>query len=992
MLNPLTRMCGTRMSTHSQLSQASIASRWCWAKSFPQNPADGPPTHWLPLYQHLTDAGHVARRLWDDWLPRPIMDAVVRAVGDAAAARSLVAWLAAVHDVGKCSPAFAVQVESLAQDMCRGGFAMNGLTRDSNDRRVARHELVGHIAVEDWLQRRGFSDDRARKLASVVAAHHGRPATQSQVSTARLLPHIIGAGIWVDTRDALIDAATADFAASDDLTAWRSADLPQHVLVLLSGIVIVADWIASDTTLFELCPIGTWPTDSPDDRAEQAWGLLDMPRRWRARPPADDAELFSTRFFQEFDIATPRPVQADVMRLARTCPEACLMIIEAEMGVGKTEAALAAAEILAARFDLNGVFIGLPTQATADAIFARLLEWAGRLGLETPVDARLTHGKASQNANLAELERDAYFRGIANDHSESRASHRRPEPDESVIAHRWFGQPKRGPLASLVVGTIDQALIGALQAKHVMLRHLALAGKVVILDEVHAYDVFMGEYLDRILHWLGRYGVPVIMLSATLPADRRRAFVRAYNSGRGSLAPRPPSARVARRRGHTPPEAAPDPLAALAGNIGYPSIVLGTPGQPPRIIHPDATGGPRAVRVVTIADDLTALGELLQTALDGGGCAAVLCNTVRRAQETAVYLRASGDIPVVLAHARFMAADRAERDRELLRLFGKDPSARPERTILVATQVAEQSLDLDFDVMVSDIAPIDLLLQRAGRLHRHRRASRPRRVGEPALYLRGVDWMGRPPVPDRGSLCVYDQYVLLRTLAVLKGRQTLTLPTDIPGLVQSVYGVDAVGPATWADEIAAAREKYVAKIVEKQRRARSFRLAPFNADPAASLIGLVPVQGVNSPNESEAVAAVRDTKETLEVLVLLRDADGILRTPGWLPRDAGRQIPDTEAPRGSLTRAILSCTLRLPIGMCSGDLIDQHIAELERSNREYPALATWGPGHPLRGELVLVLDTEGEAKLGPFDVHYDSRDGLVYHDRRRTTTTEQRYK
>jgi CRISPR-associated helicase Cas3 len=409
----------------------------------------------------------------------------------------------------------------------------------------------------------------------------------------------------------------------------------------------------------------------------------------------------------------PRPVQVAAVEIALAQPEPGLVIVEAPMGEGKTEAALLAAEALAARSGADGCFVALPTRATTDAMFSRVLRWMQALpGLPVDTSVVLAHGTANLNDEYRGLLRRAWIREVGQ--------------DEAGIAHHWLNGRKRGPLAQFVVGTIDQVLFAGLKSRHLMLRHLGLAGKVVIIDECHAYDVFMSRYLDAVLHWLGAYGTPVVLLSATLPAARRAELVRAYDSGRGAE------------------------TVALPEDPGYPVVVAS--GMPARAVP--AGGAARAVRLDRLPDDLDVLAGLLRDALAGGGCAVVVRNTVGRVQETADRLvEIFGADEVTVTHSRFLACDRARLDTDLLRRFGPPGPGveRPARHVVVASQVVEQSLDVDFDLMVTDLAPVDLVLQRTGRLHRHDRP-RPAGLEQPRCVLVGVqDWAATPPRAVPGS-------------------------------------------------------------------------------------------------------------------------------------------------------------------------------------------------------------------------------------------------
>lgn len=290
----------------------------------------------------------------------------------------------------------------------------------------------------------------------------------------------------------------------------------------------------------------------------------------------------------------------------------------------------------------------------------------------------------------------------------------------------------------------------------------------------------------------------------------------------------------------------------LDGDIGYPLLTAsGTEGPAVRVAEPSG----RSVSVVmsSVDDDPETMAEMLQSDLADGGCALVVRNTVRRVQETARHLRgvlADAGIEVSVAHSRFLAPDRAVKDEWLLRSFGspdrlKDAcSRRPDRHVVVASQVAEQSLDIDFDLLVTDLAPVDLVLQRAGRLHRHQRATdqsdRPERVRQARCVITGVDWSTSPPGPARGSIQVYGRYPLLRSLAVLRpyldGSRPLSLPGDIAPLVQAAYGDGEVGPDEWLPAMNDERNRHDEVHLNKERKATTFRLGEVG-DPGEPITG-----------------------------------------------------------------------------------------------------------------------------------------------------------
>ncbi|MEI3101043.1 MAG: CRISPR-associated helicase Cas3' [Oscillospiraceae bacterium] len=434
-------------------------------------------------------------------------------------------------------------------------------------------------------------------------------------------------------------------------------------------------------------------------------------------------------------------MQEEVIRAAEESLSPGIYIIEAQMGQGKTEAALAAAEIFASKWRCDGLFFGLPTQATANGIFPRLERWAEGQTEAAQLSIRLSHGMAMLQKDYREL-----FHGTA-----SQAE----DENKGIFVHPWFEGRKQALLSTFVVGTVDQLLMAALKQKHVMLRHLGLAGKVVVIDECHAYDAYMNQYLERALEWLGVYKTPVILLSATLPAERRARLIEAYHGKK--FAQQPDDWRDSR---------------------AYPLLSY-TDGETLRQVHIPVDSPDREVYVVK--SEMDRLTAMLKDSLSGGGCAGVIVNTVAQAQSLAKKLREQlPEYHIMLAHARYTMADRMKREEELLRRLGKKSEAgERDGLIVVGTQLLEQSLDIDFDILATQLAPMDLLLQRIGRLHRHGTRDCPQALREARCIVCGFE------EKDSGSQQIYGRWLLERTAQLLP--EKLNLPGDISPLVQETY-------------------------------------------------------------------------------------------------------------------------------------------------------------------------------------------------------------
>lgn len=923
-----------------------------WAKFDPET------LDWYPLEGHLRDTAEVARWMWSRWVPAATRDVLVRDLGDAGLAEKVAVFVAGAHDVGKASAAFATQVPAMEGRVRDAGLPV---PRYGRQRRHVPHGMAGAVSFRAHARRRwGWKNRRScgDGLAAVIGGHHGTYPTGDEMTACEGMlgwerDGAAGDGPrWEDFREGLWERTAEQAGLSvEDLRTLGETRLSTPAQVMLTGFVIVCDWIASNRDLF---PFGDGIGDgsADPDRTRRALARLALPGPWAPRPPADAKDIFDDRFSLPAG-ATPRPVQRAAVELAEAAGEAPLLLIEAPTGEGKTEAALAAAEILAARFGAGGVTVGLPTCATSDGMFPRILDWLDRAA-GGRASAALCHSKAQFNEDYRDLFGGAGARvtGIASEGIE--------HPD--VEAHWWLRGRKKAALADFTVGTIDQVLFTALSSRHVMLRHLGLAGKVVILDEVHAADEYMAVYLDRALEWLGALRVPVIALSATLPPARRGELLTAYRRGRAIYG-------------------GPDKDPCVPGEViddgAYPLLVM-TGADGVRTRHPEPSGRRSETTVEVIGEDPADLVERILAESAGGGCVAVVRNTVSRAQDTYRMLRErlGGDAgEVVLMHSRFMGLDRRRRERELLELLGPD-GRRPRRLIVVATQVIEQSLDVDFDLMISDLAPMDLLIQRIGRLHRHPGRTRPTGMAGPRLLLTGVtgDATGEPPEFPRGCEMVYGRALLLRTMAALRahhrrdasGAPVIASPDDVAGLVRSTYDPEAPIPDGWTRAWSTAEAERQEAIQGRVNKAKNFLL------PAPAARGAV--WGWNAreiPEEVQGQAQVRDIAESLEVVLVARRG-GQLFALDSVPGRGGEPVDMLGGIDEELAMMVARCTVGIPGYCLRGDAMDALIAELEGYGQE-----AWQDTHWLRRMLPLPLDEEGKHVSEHWIFAYDPDTGLT---------------
>ncbi|HEX7022745.1 MAG TPA: CRISPR-associated helicase Cas3', partial [Trueperaceae bacterium] len=626
-------------------------------------------------------------------------------------------------------------------------------------RRTVSHGFISAYFIRNLLPEWGLSRESAVGVAHAVGGHHGRFPDPDSMDYAE--DHL-GGPLW---REAQRDL-TAVLAHVLDIPHLPVPDVnllaDSAFLIRLAGLTSVADWIGSNHTYFPFVGDAfTLPEYSERARDQALEALQDL--GWFHRP-----EQVDTRPFVDLFDHIPNALQQQVEAIAGQLKGPSLVVLEYPMGGGKTEAALYLANALHAQAGHQGMYVALPTMATSNQIFRRVQEHLARCFPGHTINLQLLHGRADLNPNFARLiERgqalpDAPVVGDGLD------------AEANIVAAEWFTQKKQALLAPFGVGTVDQALLAALDTRHYFVRLFGLAGKVVILDEVHAYDVYMQTLLNHLLTWLAACGSSVVLLSATLPRQTRTGLMGAFARGLG--------VKVNQATMSSPP---------------YPRISwLTTDGVCAVSIKATETHNNVCLQRFDASDDqwMAALCDRLHA----GGCAAVLCNTVTRAQQTYRSLqRYFTDDELMIFHARYPFDDRMKIEMAVTERFGRDGHARPHRMVCVATQVIEQSLDIDFDLMVSELAPVDLILQRSGRIWRHHRENRPCQGRGPELWLLlpKVTPEGVPRF-DRATAFIYDEHLLLRSYLVLKDLGKLTVPAGVEDLIERVYS--PADPPEWA--------------------------------------------------------------------------------------------------------------------------------------------------------------------------------------------------
>lgn len=711
---------------------AEVKHETCWAKTLP----DGKPG--ISVRDHCLNVGCVAEALLDT-LPARLRELLPPSA----------ATLAALHDIGKVSPGF--------QQKCDPWVRRNQSWFKCDAGYENRHPRVSQALLES------VQGGHLREWAEALGAHHGRVQGNDPQGS-------LGGEPWQQARQDLLKDLEKEFGplpasdASDEATKW-----------LLAGLIAVADWLGSDKKTFSAKDFGRRDKTTQRGKASTVLANLEL-----GGGRFISGKAFEQVFAERLEHNPPRALQQALITAPRLEPG--IYIIEDTMGSGKTEAALWLAYRLIAAGKAQGMYFGLPTRVTSDRIHRRVREFLAKVN-RGGGEPRLVHGQA-------------WLRDIPAVDPSWRDSHYDEDAQAAAEAtKRWFASSRCGLLAPFAVGTVDQSLLGVVAAKWFFVRQFALAGKVVVLDEVHSYDLYTGTLIGQLVRRLRELGATPVILSATLTGRQRAELL-----------------------GESPPGKSHDaPYPALIVKSGGHSRKLSLEGKPrTKSIQVSALFVPDFDSVNAVADEALRLA--------GQGLNVVwIRNTVRHAQEAYHSLngqRQDDRFEVGLLHSRFPAFQRGSypklsldqlrqhhlHEERWLWMLGKpEPprgDARPKGCVLVGTQVIEQSVDIDADVMITDIAPTDMLLQRLGRLHRHERGDRGQATANivvPQAIADGAEGLSADDIKAAfGSIgWVYSPYVLLRTWEQWRKRQQIVLPSEIRPVLEATYADHGDEPKAW---------------------------------------------------------------------------------------------------------------------------------------------------------------------------------------------------
>lgn len=734
-----------------------------WGKAKKDPDAQGSDYHLL-VY-HSLDVAAVCWHLLD--IERPLCKSLAKQLAiDPKWLRHWFTFCAMLHDIGKFARSFQNLVPNLSSELVPKQVGLN--TRH-------RHDTLGYSLWQQHL-RSYFSELNpeqkiplvTNRWLAIVCGHHGKPPQEIGTPDTSLVPA-------EDIPSAQTFLKDINKFWSPELTPLSEINKKQFKKVSwhLSGVAVLADWLGSDQQVFEYV---TQPMP-----LEQYWNDIALPQAEKILDKSEFREKPITPFSsirQQFDfIHQPTPLQqwAQEVQLPQN-PQ--LFILEDVTGAGKTEAAMVLAHRLLSKGLAQGLYVGLPTMATANGMYNRLSKsYQALFKGKSKASLVLAHGACQLSKSFQE--------SIKLTEQLNDLNYAKGDQSASAYCNQWLADNrKKALLADVGIGTIDQALFAVLPARHQSLRLLGLKNKILILDEIHAYDPYMRQLLAALLQVHAEHGGSVILLSATLPHQFRKELLDAYLQGRGL------------------------PLQQLKETKAYP-LVSHTCDQGVKEI-PVATRASikRSVRVERVNDTDEAI-ELIINAVKQSLCICWVRNTIKDARSS--YQQLSGNSRIdqdklTLFHSRFAMIDRQAVESDVLNRFGKASTTQQRAgQVLIATQVVEQSLDLDFDLMISDLAPIDLLIQRAGRLQRHVRdqqgnpqdGSQAEQRQSPCLYLlspapetiQSEQWL-QSVLPATQKVYPNIGQLWLTARSLLK-KQGFTMPEDARGLIESVYGEQA---------------------------------------------------------------------------------------------------------------------------------------------------------------------------------------------------------
>ena len=636
------------------------------------------------VYDHCRIVGELAKRIFD-LFPRGTLGTVTS---------DEVGFIAALHDIGKVSPDFQNKIKEILESKSTSGISK---LKSSKEQIYQFHGGATYITLRDI----GLPE----YLSWALGSHH-KILYKTPLIPISSTASFLGGPNWQTEREKLFDALKQYFSPN-----LKIENYPSGQSRVLAGISQQADWLASGNRFDD--PSLNWKVLLDDCLIEAGYESSPI------RPGLTFSDIFGFE---------ARTIQKNFID---TIQGPGIYVLEAPMGIGKTEAALYAAYKLLATKQARGIYFALPTRLTSMKILERMNEFLAKIQ-----ETKVLHSHLVTGGNLS---------------------------GEFLPGKAWFSQKYRKILDQFGVGTIDQSLMAVMLNKRSFVTLSGLAGKVVILDEVHSYDSYTRVFIDVLIRELFKLGCTVLILSATLSKQSRRELlnIQASNS-----------------------------LSEPQNN--YPLITAVTLGND-FIQLPQPVEHSKTVDIVLAKNTPETINEAIKRAAEGQQVLWIE-NSVRDAQAIYSLLQAANTrtIEVGLLHSRYLPEHRKQVEDYWVSILGKDYKQRSLKgRILVGTQILEQSLDIDADYLITRLAPMDMLLQRLGRLWRHKQTNRTNCSRCEAVVLIPNSYtqtLMDVPQDFKSTFTVYHPYILMRTLKTLfKFSTTWHIPECVRDLIESVY-------------------------------------------------------------------------------------------------------------------------------------------------------------------------------------------------------------
>lgn len=765
---------------------------------------------WHPLAYHCLDVAAVAASWWDE---SPAIQHNFLAAFNCTQSRQLRAWVLffiALHDLGKFDVRFQLKAPNAV------AAAWRPLSKDDHGLSISDIDGFDHgwagmawanQEYRSWLNHADTDHtvwERWKPWLAAVTGHHGDFYNPTKICDPEADPSIIQHD--KTARYAFVSALAEIFLKPEGI-GFQKLPPPasEGAQSLLAGFCAICDWIGSNTNVFKYQKTGVALCEYLNTRIAEI-KVGNLLRCFGLLAPVNEYQNINTLLKPD---ESPRGVQVEIDNLPTTPG---LTLIEAPTGCGKTEAALAYAWRLLDEGIADSIVFALPTQATANAMLARAETFAGLVFGDANVV--LAHGKSQFNEA---------FRRLVNNRQQQTVQGK----EEATIqcTHWLYNSRKRVFLGQVGVCTIDQVLLSVLPVRHKFVRGFGLNKSVLIVDEVHAYDAYMYGLLSEVLHRQKTTGGSAILLSATLPANVRAKLFEAWKSESNSRIDAPYPALWHATQDKVTCHTVPDNQRPIRREVTTECLKLPS-------AFPDEAVQKRIIE-----------------AAESGALVAVVMNLVDDAQRLARLLRNKTTIAVDIFHSRFRFMDRQQKEKAVLNYYGRN-ALRDKGRILIATQVVEQSLDLDFDWMLTQICPVDLLFQRIGRLHRHQRNHRPKGFELPQCTVFTVK-------DDNYGLHKHiygNTRVLWRTERLLADTDKIVFPEAYRDWIERVYQRD-----DWADEPEAISLDYDAfSALQHGREADACRLTSMTISAFRD-------------EDKNATTLTRDGEMNLTVLPILPD-------------------------------------------------------------------------------------------------------------------------